>query len=319
MESLCGPAIKSRFGGNVDNKKMHVSYMMMQNLEIFKSLPSSWINCSLDFDGTMLVLWDIFKLSDVALSSTERKTLARINNWMMQDVEQIDHDDLVDMELKMARSVGQLLSMRVKDFHKKKAEVESYSSNGKETVGLADMFLFSIGRLQQIKTSASVSQVDLKQKFSSLLEITSAFDVEFGQLANSPFADQVNGMTPSKIAQDLDDAISWVEAMLWTMLIRVQRFCEVWVIMHYYLANSTTRLNILTALLYARALSALMDPKSDSRLVQWTPRHHEGVLFHDSVLASERVLEKPIEPPLLGRSHIWKWVLAVRGIFVSEF
>ncbi|GJT32536.1 ribonuclease H-like domain-containing protein [Tanacetum coccineum] len=123
-------AIKSRFGGNVESKKIllevHGAAVSNEdaNQKFLRALPSSWNNVALimrnkagiddlDIDD----LYNNLKVFEADIKDDE-------------DLEQIDHDDLEEMDLKWQVA---MLSMRVKRFYKKTGRKLIF--NVKELVG----------------------------------------------------------------------------------------------------------------------------------------------------------------------------------------
>ncbi|GJT98754.1 putative ribonuclease H-like domain-containing protein [Tanacetum coccineum] len=147
-------AIKSRFGGNDESKKMQ-KYILKQQFEGFfvlnleglhkgydRSLPSHWSQISLimgtkpgvdslsfnDLYNNLRVFEPDIKGSTASSSSTQNVAFVFENTRMVhnsdhEDLEQLDEFDLEEMDLKWQVA---MISMRLKKFYKKKTE-ESFS------------------------------------------------------------------------------------------------------------------------------------------------------------------------------------------------
>ncbi|GJX58523.1 ribonuclease H-like domain-containing protein [Tanacetum coccineum] len=109
--------IKSRFGGNVESKKMQKNVMNQleihgaavedANQKFLRALPSSWNN--------------------IALIMRNQRGGPQLND---EDLEHLDHDNLEEIDIKWQVA---MLSMRVKHFYKKTGRKLIF--NGKEPVG----------------------------------------------------------------------------------------------------------------------------------------------------------------------------------------
>ncbi|GKD73909.1 hypothetical protein Tco_1332191 [Tanacetum coccineum] len=125
-------AIKSRFGGNVESKKMQKTILKQQFENFYVSdtkgldkaydrfqklislLEVHWGICS---SGSSLNSQNVAFLSaEDTSSSNEVNTANGVQQLDDEDLEQIDHDDLEEMDLKWQVA---MLSMRVKRFYKK--------------------------------------------------------------------------------------------------------------------------------------------------------------------------------------------------------
>ncbi|GJS44522.1 ribonuclease H-like domain-containing protein [Tanacetum coccineum] len=150
-------AIKARFGGNKESKKMQKT-ILKQQYENFvasrskgldktydRSLPSAWNNIALimrnksDLDTlSMDDLYNNLKVyeSEIKVQSSSSSNSQNVdfvsseNISNNEDLEQIDTDDLEEMDLKWQVA---MLTMRVKRFLKKTGR--NLNFNGKETVG----------------------------------------------------------------------------------------------------------------------------------------------------------------------------------------
>ncbi|GKA29990.1 ribonuclease H-like domain-containing protein [Tanacetum coccineum] len=165
--------IKSRYGGNVESKKMFQKLIILlevhgaavpnedANQKFLRALPSSWNNIALimrNKDGiddlNIDDLYNNLKVFEVDIkgssrsssnsqnvaflstedtsSSNEVNTANSSNSPQLdaEDLKQIDHDDLEEMDLKWQVA---MLSIRVKRFYKKTGKKLIF--NGKEPVG----------------------------------------------------------------------------------------------------------------------------------------------------------------------------------------
>ncbi|GKE11704.1 ribonuclease H-like domain-containing protein, partial [Tanacetum coccineum] len=122
-------AIKSRFGGNVESKmiilEVHGAAVFNEdaNQKFLRALPSSWNNVAL-----------IMRNKDEDTSCSNEVNIANgvstASGHNDEDLEQIDHDDLEEMDLKWQVA---MLSMRVKRFYKKTGRKLIFK--GKEPIG----------------------------------------------------------------------------------------------------------------------------------------------------------------------------------------
>ncbi|GKC60830.1 hypothetical protein Tco_1088428, partial [Tanacetum coccineum] len=106
-------AIKTRFGGNKESKKMQKT-ILKQQYENFTASRSEGLDKTYDRFQKLI-------------SQLEIPVNPQLNN---KDLEQIDTDDLEEMDLKWQVA---MLTMRVRRFIKKTGR--NLNSNGKETVG----------------------------------------------------------------------------------------------------------------------------------------------------------------------------------------
>ncbi|GKD68506.1 ribonuclease H-like domain-containing protein [Tanacetum coccineum] len=154
-------AIKSRFGGNVESKKMQKNVLKQQfenfyvsdtegldkeydrfqklisqlevhgatvpnedaNQKILRALPSSWNNVD-------LIMRNKDGIDDLDIDDLYNNLKSNSPQLDDEDLKQIDHDDLEEMDLKWKVA---MLSMRVKRFYKKTRRKLIF--NGKEHVG----------------------------------------------------------------------------------------------------------------------------------------------------------------------------------------
>ncbi|GJX61588.1 putative ribonuclease H-like domain-containing protein [Tanacetum coccineum] len=138
-------AIKNRFGGNKESKKMQKTILNQleihgeeisqedANLKLLRSLPSAWNNMD-DLYNNLKVYEAEIKTSSSTYDDdvmffffANKSNSPQLDN---EDLEQIDTDDLEEMDLKWQVA---MLTMRVKRFIKKTER--NLNFNGKETVG----------------------------------------------------------------------------------------------------------------------------------------------------------------------------------------
>ncbi|GJR99204.1 putative reverse transcriptase domain-containing protein [Tanacetum coccineum] len=135
-------AIRSRFGGNVEFKKMQKTTILEvhgaavsnedANQNFLRALPSSWNNVALIMRNKDGSSGSSSNSQNVAFLSAEDTSSSNEVNTANddEDLEPIDHDDLEEMDLKWQVA---MLSMRVKQFYKKNGR--KLIVNGKEPVG----------------------------------------------------------------------------------------------------------------------------------------------------------------------------------------
>ncbi|GJR22289.1 ribonuclease H-like domain-containing protein [Tanacetum coccineum] len=154
-------AIKSRFGSNVESKKIllevHGAAISNEdaNQKFLRALPSSWNNVALIMRNKTSIddldiddLYNNLKVFEADIKGQNSQGQASSSSYtddLMfsffanqsnspqlddEDLEQIDHDDLEEMDLKWQVA---MLSMRVKRFYKKTGRKLIF--NGKEPVG----------------------------------------------------------------------------------------------------------------------------------------------------------------------------------------
>nr|GEV58441.1 xylulose kinase-1 [Tanacetum cinerariifolium] len=123
-------AIKSRFGGNDESKKMH-KYLLKQqfksvstkdaNQKFLRSLPSFWSQVS-------LIIWT--KLGVDTLNFDDLYNNLRVFEYDVKDLKQVDEFDLKEMDLKWQVA---MISTRLKKFYKKTERKLHFDA--KESVG----------------------------------------------------------------------------------------------------------------------------------------------------------------------------------------
>ncbi|GJX23697.1 putative ribonuclease H-like domain-containing protein [Tanacetum coccineum] len=120
-------AIKSRFGGNVESKKMQKN-VLKQQFENFFVYDIEGLDKA--YDSPQLDDEDLEQIDHDDLEEMDLKWQSNSPQLDDEDLEQIDHDDLEEMDLKWQVA---MLSMRVKRFYKKTRRKLIF--NGKEPVG----------------------------------------------------------------------------------------------------------------------------------------------------------------------------------------
>ncbi|GJR47048.1 putative ribonuclease H-like domain-containing protein [Tanacetum coccineum] len=137
--------IKSRFGGNVEYKKMQKT-VLKQQFENF------YVSDTKGLDKAYDRFQKLISLLEVHVNSPQLDD---------EDLEQIDHDDLEEMDLKWQVA---MLSMRVKRFYKKTKKKLIF--NGKEPVGYRSRD--NTRRTVPVETSDALVVQDLTQSKANL-------------------------------------------------------------------------------------------------------------------------------------------------------
>ncbi|GJY51594.1 ribonuclease H-like domain-containing protein [Tanacetum coccineum] len=126
-------AIKSRFGGNVESKKMQKTALKRQ-FENFSVSDIKGLDKAYDRFQKLISLLEVHDgIDDLDIDDLMFSFFANQSNSPQlddEDLEQIDHDDLEEMDLKWQVA---MLFMRVKRFYKKIGRKLIF--NGKEPVG----------------------------------------------------------------------------------------------------------------------------------------------------------------------------------------